>query len=258
MAADQMSRPALDEAPELDQLALLRSDWRRAVAARDQFPLLFYAILFDLAPEVAGLFPPDMREQRRHLVATLGHVVTTAAGSQEAKVLDEHLRQLGRDHRRYGAEAAHYPVVGEALILALSHFSADWGPDHEAAWLAAFTSVANTMASAAAVVEGPPWLDLEVIENASAPALDELVSLVLSPPSEWPVGYGPGRDVWAHRTDRPAHWVRGRLLETSDGRPHLMAVISHDDLATVVLAQCPEGARVRLAPVFDQEADDHE
>jgi hemoglobin-like flavoprotein len=233
-----------------DSAQLLRESWKGAVAAGDEFPRLFYAVLFDAAPSVAALFPPDMREQRRHLVATLGNVVKAAQEDEIPPGVTRRLEALGRDHRRFGAEPEHYPVVGEALILTLSHFSQGWTPEHEQAWGAAFGMVAEVMACAAGKLTGPPWLDLDVQAVGTA---QDLVSLVVAPPEDWPDGYGPGLDCWARRPDRPTAWVRGRMPSGLQ-EPTVLAVIHRDDLDAIVLSQTPKGAQVRLAPVFDQEA----
>src|SRR5919201_853420 len=56
------------------------------------------------------------------------------------------LRQLGARHVAYGAQPAHYPVVGSALIAAMAAVAgADWKEEYEAAWAEAFDVVAATM-----------------------------------------------------------------------------------------------------------------
>src|ERR671931_627541 len=55
------------------------------------------------------------------------------------------LRQLGARHVAYGAQPAHYPVVGSALIAAMAAVAgADWKEEYEAAWAEAFDVVATT------------------------------------------------------------------------------------------------------------------
>lgn len=238
-----------------DSAQLLRESWRKAVAAGDAFPLLFYAVLFDMAPTVAELFPPDMREQRRHLVATLGHVVAAAspdASPESAAAVRDRLLQLGRDHRRFGAEPEHYPVVGAALLLTLSHFVQGWTDEHEQGWSEAFTTVAAVMAEGAENVgDAPPTLDLKVEDNLST--LD-LADLLVTAPSTWPRGFGPGADVWAHRVGRASGWTIARTVLDDADRVHVLAPIIDDDLDAVALSLTPPGSVVRLAPAFDQEA----
>lgn len=234
--------------PETSQL--LRESWRAAVQLGDEVPLLFYGVLFELAPAVAQLFPPDMAEQRRHLVATLGTMVNAHGADQEQwRTVERRLRQLGKDHRRYGAEPDHYPVVAQALLETLAHFMGrGWTLDHEVAWRGAIGDVAEVMAGAAAEEKSPPWLDLEIVSRSSSPWL---ASFDLEPVDDWPERFGLGIDLWVRRTDRPSGWVKGRLPEAFD--PPIV-VIPLDDLDAIVLSQTPQGAQLRLAPVFDLEA----
>lgn len=233
-----------------DSAQLLRDSWRQAVAAGESFPLLFYGVLFDMDRDLRQLFSPDMREQRRHLVATLGTVVN-ASRLDDPALLDR-LRQLGREHRRYGATGPAYGLVGEALLLTLSHYVEDWTPEHEKAWREAYGAVAGHMMSAdEAMAASPRWVDLEVTE-ADTSDLD-LVNLVVAEPDAWMVGVGPGEDVWARRVDRPAGWVRARLIVQPFPTVRLVAPIVDDDLAAVALSLTPVGGQVALAPVFAQE-----
>jgi hemoglobin-like flavoprotein len=233
--------------PETSQL--LRESWRYAVGLGEDFPLLFYGVLFDLAPEVADLFPPDMGEQRRHLVATLGAMVNAQAVDREHwPAVEARLRQLGKDHRRYGAEPDHYPVVGQALLETLEHFDPRWTADHALAWMGAIHTVAEVMAGAAAEEKGPPWLDLEILRSTRSA---ELVAFELAEVDDWPERYASGADVWVRRPDRPSGWVRGRLTLAYEPPTVVLDLV---DLDAIVLSQTPEGAQLRLAPVFDLEA----
>ena len=56
------------------------------------------------------------------------------------------LRQLGRDHRKFGVISAHYEAVGTALIAAVKKFSAkSWTDEIERAWAEAYTIMARAM-----------------------------------------------------------------------------------------------------------------
>lgn len=229
---------------------LLRGSWRHLVQLGDAVPLLFYGVLFELAEQVAELFPPDMSEQRRHLVATLGTMVNAHGADQEHwHAVELRLRQLGKDHRRYGAEPDHYPVVAQALLEVLEHFVPEWDDDHHAAWSGAIATVAEVMADAAAEEKGPPWLDLEITRASRSPFL---ASFDVEPPEdEWPERYGLGIDLWVRRPDRPSGWVKARLPEAFDPPT---VVFGLDSLEAIVLSQTPPGAKLRLAPSYDLEA----
>lgn len=229
---------------------LLRESWRHLVQLGEAVPLLFYGVLFELAPEVEELFPPDMSALRRHLIATLGAMVQVHGAERDQwEPVARRVRQLGKDHRRYGAEPAHYPVVAQALLETLEHFVPGWDADHHAAWSGAIATVAEIMSDAAAEEKGPPWLDLEITQ-ASHSAF--LASFDVVPPEDaWPERYGLGIDLWVRRPDRRSGWVKGKLPEAFDPPT---VVIQLDSLDAIVLSQTPQGAKLRLAPVFDMEA----
>jgi hemoglobin-like flavoprotein len=103
----------------------------------------FYSRLFAAAPEVRPLFPNDMRRQKTML---LGALVLLRKSLRDLDAIVPKLRQLGARHVAYGAQPAHYPVVGSALIAAMAAVAgADWKGEHEAAWAEAFDVVATTM-----------------------------------------------------------------------------------------------------------------
>jgi hemoglobin-like flavoprotein len=110
---------------------------------------VFYARLFAEAPAVRPLFAAtDMARQKQMLLAAL--VLVRNALRDLDSVLPA-LRQLGARHVAYGAQAAHYPVVGSALIWAMADVAGDaWEQRYEDAWSAAFGVVAEAMLSGAA------------------------------------------------------------------------------------------------------------
>jgi hemoglobin-like flavoprotein len=66
------------------------------------------------------------------------------------------LRNLGARHVAYGAQAEHYPVVGEVLIGAMATVAGEaWEPRFEAAWAEAFGVVAGAMLEGAAEAQYP-------------------------------------------------------------------------------------------------------
>jgi ferredoxin len=90
-----------------------------------------------------------------------GPTETDADGKPPLAVLRESLRDLddivpdledlGARHAEYGAQPAHYPVVGEVLIAAMTEVAGDeWKPEYTAAWQEAYGVVQNVMLSGAA------------------------------------------------------------------------------------------------------------
>ncbi|MEV7414368.1 globin domain-containing protein [Streptomyces sp. NPDC089919] len=131
----------------------------------DKVTSYFYALVFVGHPELRELFPAAMDVQRDRLLKAL---LTAAEHIDNPGVLAPYLRRLGGGHRKYGTRPEHYPVVGEALIGALSRYAADtWGPEAEAAWVRAYTVISQIMIDAAAEDEQlrPAWWQAEVVSH---------------------------------------------------------------------------------------------
>jgi nitric oxide dioxygenase len=108
---------------------------------------LFYGRLFEIAPQVRAMFPDDMSEQRKKLMATLAIVVQ---GLNNLDTILPAASALAKRHVSYGAEAAHYPVVGQALLWTLEQgLGPSWTPEVAAAWTGAFTTLSEFMISEA-------------------------------------------------------------------------------------------------------------
>lgn len=109
----------------------------------------FYARLFAAAPSVAPLFAgTDMSRQKAKLLATL---VLVRKSLRDLDTLAPKLRELGERHGAYGAQAAHYPVVGAVLIESMAQLAGDaWRPEYQQAWSDAFALVAGAMLDGAA------------------------------------------------------------------------------------------------------------
>ena len=112
----------------------------------------FYARLFDTAPAVKPLFAgTDLRRQKGMLLAAL---VLLRKSLRDLDAIVPKLHELGARHVHYGAQPAHYPVVGEVLIASMAEVAGTaWCPRYERAWSAAFDVVASTMLDGAAAVE---------------------------------------------------------------------------------------------------------
>jgi hemoglobin-like flavoprotein len=119
----------------------------------DRLMDIFYARLFEAAPAVKPLFAnTELPRQKAMLLSTL---VLLRKSLRDLGPLVPKLRELGARHVAYGAEPAHYPVVGQVLIASMAEVAGDaWRPEYERAWGAAFEIVAGAMivgASAAAL-----------------------------------------------------------------------------------------------------------
>jgi methyl-accepting chemotaxis protein len=109
----------------------------------------FYARLFATAPVVKPLFAgTNLQRQKAMLLAAL---VLLRKSLRDLDAIVPKLRELGARHVAYGAQPAHYPVVGEVLIASMAEVAGHaWRPEHAAAWAAAFDIVAGAMLEGAA------------------------------------------------------------------------------------------------------------
>src|SRR5919206_3986773 len=141
----------------------MRESFAKAAAHGDEAPLWFYSHLFLTHPETRDLFPVSMAHQRDRLFAALGDVVHYV---DDVDRLVPMLQQLGRDHRKFGTVAAHYPAVGASLLATLEHFDDAWDDDLAKSWTEAYGLVADVMVEAAEKAAGePPWWEADVVAH---------------------------------------------------------------------------------------------
>ncbi|MHA7984440.1 globin domain-containing protein [Rathayibacter sp. CAU 1779] len=138
---------------QVDTVALKRT-WSQVAAHGDAVPGFFYAHLFLAHPEVRDLFPVTMATQRDRLVKALGRMVSNVDNIGEVV---GYIQDLGRDHRKFGTIAGHYPAVGASLLATLKHFLGDaWTPELASDWAEAYGLIAATMIDAAEGAESMP------------------------------------------------------------------------------------------------------
>ncbi|MDI1262888.1 MAG: globin domain-containing protein, partial [bacterium] len=58
-----------------EQVNLVQQSFAKVAPISEQAAVLFYGRLFEVAPQVRAMFPDDMTEQRKKLMATLAVVV---------------------------------------------------------------------------------------------------------------------------------------------------------------------------------------
>jgi nitric oxide dioxygenase len=126
-----------------DQVNLVQQSFAKVVPLSETAAVLFYDRLFEIAPSVKAMFPSDMTEQRRKLMATLA-IVVHGLGNLES-ILPA-ASALATRHVGYGAKAEHYPVVGAALLWTLEKGLGDaWTPELADAWSAAYATLSDFM-----------------------------------------------------------------------------------------------------------------
>lgn len=130
-----------------DQVTLVQQTFAKVAPISEQAAVTFYDRLFEVAPSVKAMFPTDMKEQRKKLMATQA-VVVNGLGNLES-VLPA-ASALAKRHVGYGAKPEHYPVVGGALLWTLEKgLGSVWTPEVADAWTAAYGTLSGFMISEA-------------------------------------------------------------------------------------------------------------
>ena len=130
-----------------EQIKLVQDSFAKVAPISEKAAELFYGRLFEIAPQVRAMFPDDMTEQRKKLMATLAVVV---GGLTNLEAVLPAASALAKRHVSYGAKPEHYPVVGGALLWTLEKGLGDaWTPETASAWIAAFGTLSGYMISEA-------------------------------------------------------------------------------------------------------------
>jgi hemoglobin-like flavoprotein len=125
------------------QIKLVQDSFAKVAPISEQAAVLFYGRLFEVAPSVRAMFPDDMTEQRKKLMATLAVVV---GGLTNLEAILPAASALAKRHVNYGAKPEHYPVVGGALLWTLEKGLGDaWTPEVAEAWIAAYGTLSGYM-----------------------------------------------------------------------------------------------------------------
>jgi hemoglobin-like flavoprotein len=86
------------------QVALVQNSFAKVALTSEAAAVLFYDRLFDIAPQMKAMFPDDMIEQRRKLMATLAGVVKGLGNLEQVLPAAS---ALAKRHVSYGAKAEH-------------------------------------------------------------------------------------------------------------------------------------------------------
>lgn len=130
-----------------EQIALVQQSFAKVAPISDSAAMIFYDRLFEIAPPVKAMFPHDMTEQRKKLMATLAVVVN---GLSNLESVLPAASALAKRHVSYGAKPEHYPMVGAALLWTLEKgLGSGWTPDVADAWSAAYGTLSGFMISEA-------------------------------------------------------------------------------------------------------------
>ena len=131
-----------------EQIKLVQSSWEQVKPISEKAAELFYGKLFELNPDFKALFPNDMVEQGRKLMAMINTAVNSL-NNLEAVV--PAVEEMGKRHVGYGVKDEDYDVVGEALLWTLGAGLGDaFTDDVKGAWTETYVVLSTTMKNAAA------------------------------------------------------------------------------------------------------------
>jgi hemoglobin-like flavoprotein len=131
-----------------EEVSLVQESWKKVVPIKDAAAELFYGKLFELDPNLRGLFKGDMNEQGRKLMAMIGAAIN---GLTRLDELVPTVQNLGRRHATYGVKAGDYNTVANALLWTLEKgLGPAFTPPIRTAWVKAYGVLAETMQAAAA------------------------------------------------------------------------------------------------------------
>ncbi|MFG1798366.1 FAD-binding oxidoreductase [Nocardia sp. NPDC049149] len=227
----------------------LQASWRNVEVIGAEAILYFYSHLFMAHPEVRVMFPVSMSDQRGRFFTALGHIVTNVD-----RIGDDprFVEQLGRDHRRFGVVADHYPAAGASFLATLQYFLGEaWTDSLAADWAEAFGTIATLMVQSAEADErtSPAWWEAEVI-GTERRSID--MAVVRIRPSQ-PYSYLPGQSMAIEIPQRPRLWryYSPAGVPHADGTIELHVQIVAGGQVSPVLARSLEpGEWIRLgAPI---------
>jgi len=124
------------------QIELVQSSHKQVAAMPDKVAELFYAHLFEIAPEVKPLFAhADMQRQGRKLMQTIN---TVANSLKSVGTIVPAVKQLGARHVEYGVTSDMYEVVGQALIWTLeTGLGSAFTDEVRDAWVAVYVLIST-------------------------------------------------------------------------------------------------------------------
>jgi NAD(P)H-flavin reductase/hemoglobin-like flavoprotein len=225
----------------------LKESFARVAMHGDEVPLFFYSDLFLRHPEARDLFPISMAAQRDRLVHALAKIVSDVDNLDDLVV---YLQALGRDHRKFGTAAEHYPAVGTSLLATLAHFNGPaWTADLAADWKAAYDLVAKVMIEAADedARTRPACWEATVVAHE----LRRFDIAIFRVATAEPLDYLPGQSVSIESAQRPRIW---RLYSMANAPREDLTMDFHvrmldGGVVSMALARgLAVGARLRLGP----------
>lgn len=174
---------------------LIKESWALAGPVADKIAAQFYGMIFSRHPKVREMFPVSMDVQRDRLLKAL---TQTIVNLDDPETMAAQLRDLARDHRKYGVQPEHYPVVGRCLLASLrANLRDDWSPEYEEAWSAAYEAIANIMIEAAEADPTPAYWTARVIAHELR--TPDIAVVTVEPSQRYPFRAGQHASVQTSR-----------------------------------------------------------
>ena len=124
-------------------IATVRASFAQVSPIKDAAADLFYDRLFEIAPQLRPMFPPDLADQKRKLMAMIAAAV---GGLDDLETLIPQVKALGARHASYGVTVSHYAIVGDTLMWTLeSGLGEAFTSDVRSAWAKVYGILAGTM-----------------------------------------------------------------------------------------------------------------
>ncbi|MFH8252857.1 globin domain-containing protein [Microbacterium sp. B2969] len=229
----------------MDAVALKRT-WAQVAAHGDAVPGYFYAHLFLAHPETRDLFPVAMAAQRDRLVKALGHMVSNV---DRVGDVVPYIEDLGRDHRKFGTVAEHYPAVGASLLATLKHFLGDaWTAELAGDWAEAYGLIATTMITAAEGAESQPATWSAEVVATERRGMD-VSTLTVRPDDRY--RYQAGQSMAIEIPQRPRQWryLSPTHAPRADGTITFhVQLVAGGQVSGALMRELKAGDRVRLGP----------
>jgi NAD(P)H-flavin reductase/hemoglobin-like flavoprotein len=200
-------------APELIHCdsRLLKKSLAQLEPQSEKVMAYFFATLFVRNPELRPLFPLALDGHRRRVFDAVSRCVWA---SDRPESPTGWLRELARDHRKYGVTENHYQPFCDALLITLRAFSeGSWSRQTQAAWELALNHAATIMAESVRECDSPPWWVADVIEHDKR--RPDVAVLTLRVDQDLP--YRPGQHVSIQVPRWPRVWREYSIANASAG-----------------------------------------
>ncbi|MGH3739842.1 MAG: globin domain-containing protein, partial [Micromonosporaceae bacterium] len=172
---------------------------------------------------------------------------------------DSYLRQLGRDHRKFGVHPEHYGVFGECLVEAIRvHAGSNWNAEHEQAWRELYQAMAERMiAGARDDSHNPAYWEADVLTHERR--THDVAVFTVRP--TLPLPYRAGQHVTIESPYRPKTWRQYSVANAPrpDGLMEFHVRAAGDAVvASSLVWRLGVGDRIRIGPAAGAMRLDHE